>query len=117
MDGCGRDQFWAVASISALNGLLITQTTQLGRFAPDWLLIGAAVFAAVYASYYIIHRHSCYYRYSREVAELLAGEELAPAWMREARNASDISTWLGSGFYVCWVVGSTVLGVLSTLTK
>ena len=114
MDGCARDQFWAVAAVSGLNGLLVSKAGDLEGVAPAWILACAVLVAGAYAVYYIIHRHVCYYRYSADVAELLAEEKSAPAWMKTPRRPSEVATWLGTGFYVCWVVGATVLGILVT---
>jgi len=117
MDGCARDQFWAVAAVSGLNGLLVSKAGALDTLVPDWTLTCATLFAGVYAVYYIVHRHVAYYRYSADIAKLLANHDLAPVWMKKARHPSEVATWLGSGFYVCWVVGATVLGIFVILAS
>ena len=115
MDGCSRDQFWAVAAVSGLNGFFVSQAEDLGKLMPAWVLVCAVLVAGAIAVYYIVHRHVSFYRYSADVAHLLAEEESAPAWMKTARHPSDVATWLGSGFYVCWVAGATTLGALASI--
>ena len=115
MDGCTRDQFWAVAAVSGLNGLILSKAGDLSGFVPIWTLTCAVLAAGFYAVYYIIHRHCSYYRYSADIAILLADEDSAPEWIKRARQPSEVATWLGSGFYVCWVTGATVLGLFVIL--
>jgi len=114
MDGCARDQFWAVAAVSGLNGLLVSKAGDLEGLVPTLALFCAVLPAGAYAVYYIIHRHKSYYRYSEVVADLIADEESVPAWMKVVRRPREVGTWLGTAFYVYWVITATAAGVLVT---
>lgn len=114
MDGCARDQFWAVAVVSGLNAFLAIQAPRVLALLPRYFLVTAVLLAGAYAIYYIIDRHRSYYGYRAELAELVAGEEWCPRWMRSPPKASSVKTWIGSGFYLLWVVGATVTGVLAS---
>ena len=115
MDGCARDQFWAVAAISGLNGFVVVQGQELLALVPRYFLILAVVFPGCYAVYYIIHRHCSYYAYRADLAKLIPDEDWVPRWMVCAPKASSKKTFLGSVFYLLLVVGATITGVLTSL--
>jgi hypothetical protein len=116
MDGCSRDQAWAVTAVSGLNGLLVAGATDVGRIVPAWCAVSAVLLAGAYAVYYTIDRHHRYYLYRASLAELVATEEAAPNWMKVAPTAAQPKTWIGSAFFTAWIIGATVLGVLALLT-
>lgn len=114
MDGCARDQFWAVAAVSGLNGFVVVQGPQLLALVPSYFLIAAVVLSGGYAAYYIIHRHRSYYAAQADLAKLVPHEDWVPRWMVCPPKASSTKTWLGSGFYLLWVVGATIAGLLTS---
>ena len=114
MDGCGRDQFWAVATVSGVNGFVVVQGPQLLALVPGYCLIAAVVLFGGYAVYYIIHRHRSYYAYRADLAKLVPHEDWVPRWMVCAPKASSTKTWLGVVFYLLLVVGATITGVVTS---
>ena len=106
MDKFTREQFWAVGTVTALNGILILQHEDIVSKLPAVAIGAASTIATLYGAVFIVHRHKAYYSISGEQATLLQNSIEAAEFLRTVRRPWQISSLLGTVFYLGWIVGS-----------
>lgn len=104
MDKCTNEQFWAVATISGMDGFALTEGKTLIATLPNWALAFLVSVATAYAVWFVIQRHQGYYFYRSQLVALLTDEKDVPSFLRTPpRSKSNILS--GVTFYVGWVIG------------
>ena len=103
MDKCTTEQLWAVAMVTGLDAFALHSSAAVAGLIPIVFVItcGAAAFVGIW---YVISRHRHYYACRDAMAVLLRDEEDAPSFLKVAPRASNLGTWLGSGFYISWML-------------
>lgn len=103
MDKCTVEQFWAVAIISALDAFVLGKPDSL-RDLPSIAVAGAVVWTTAVGIWYLISRHREYYRSRAAISVLILEVEEAPDFLKESLSPVNPRTWLGTGFYISWII-------------
>lgn len=113
MDKCTNEQFWAVATLSALDAFVLTHHKLLLTTVALWVPMLLITVPATYACWFIVQRHRGYYFYRHHLSELLKDEQGIPCFLVAPRR-SRINTFSGVAFYVGIVLSfwMCVFGVL-----
>lgn len=115
MDKCTNEQFWAVATLSGMNGFALAQHKKLLGLVPVWALLAFVTIATAYGVWFIIGRHRTYYFYRKELANLLQDENVAPEFLKKVPPAWRPNTLSGVVFYIGWVVSLWLFTFLATV--
>lgn len=74
MDKCTREQFWAVALLSSMNGFVIIQKDVLiSVLCPVHIVIGI-IFATLICAAFIISRHFIYLHYDKLIKPIIGSK-------------------------------------------
>lgn len=105
MDKTTTEQFWIVALIYGLNGVLIFKKAVIISFLNRWVIIIFSLFLTIIGTVYILQRMKTYIEASKEISRLVTNEKDAPNYMRHPSRWGGISP-LGYGVYiiVIWIV-------------
>jgi len=103
------EQFWAVASLTAADGFVISSWKEKTAAIPSWLILVAIAGATTYGASFIIGRHSAYYHNRRELARLLSNVDIAPENLRRMPNMKSFNSLSGVIFYVGWIALGCIL--------
>jgi hypothetical protein len=116
MDKTATEQFWVVALIYGLNGVLIFKKVAIISFLNKWVIITFSLFVTIIGTVYILQRMKTYIEATKEISQLISNEKDAPDSMRHPSRWGGISP-LGYGFYifVIWVVWVATLIRYSSL--
>ena len=116
MDKCTNEQFWAVASLTAIDGFFISERAD-SRFAfSDYWSIVTVVFSALYGVWFVWRRHWGYYDYRDDMAKLLKNEKEAPEFMKMTSKRWTLGALSGVVFYIVFILlGAS--GCLLTIIK
>lgn len=114
MDKCTNEQFWAVATLSALDAFVLTHHKLLLMTLALWVPLLLVTAPAAYACWFIIQRHRGYYFYRHQLSELLRDEEGIPGFLVGPSPRSRVNTYSGIAFYLGIVLSfwMCVVGVL-----
>lgn len=115
MDKCGFGQLWAVATVTGLCALVVTQRNTVLAALPPWLIVVSIVGVTTYAVYYILHRHVTYYCNVQALVALLQDEPECPEILKASPTPWRLRSLIGSGFYVLWVVGAGLMSIVSVI--
>jgi hypothetical protein len=105
MDKCTSEQFWAIASLTALNAGIIAATSALSLDIPKWIIALALSGATFYGVFFVIHRHKGYYDYRNDFAQLVKDSSVAPKFMQQPKNPWELRQLTGVAFYSLWILG------------
>jgi hypothetical protein len=114
MDKCTNEQFWAVATISALNAASITNANDFAAV-PKWIVAIALSAGAFYALYFVIDRHRAYYDFRKDFSVIAERSPAAPPFMREVRSAWELARMSGLLFYSFAILGGYALAMFLLL--
>ena len=105
MDKCTTEQFWAVASLTTLHGVLLLQHGDLPPGLSAVLVVLASTIATAHGVFFVVHRHRAYYTMRSAQAALLRDYPEAPEFLRSAPAPWKGAALTGVVFYVAWIVG------------
>jgi fatty acid desaturase len=111
MDKCTNEQFWAVATLSALYATAITQAAAALPGVPRWLIAVALSASAFYGLFFVGHRHKAYYDYRKDISKLVGDCPFAPDFMKTIGSAWELSRLTGIIFYSAWIIGGYVVAM------
>ncbi len=118
MDKCTREQFWAVAALTAADGFLATHVDDIASKIPSCILLFAMTAATVWGILIIVDRHFAFYRNRAALASLLKGEPDVPDFLKAHGDPiRSLFTLSGVVFYLGWVVLGCVLCYVAVLTN
>ena len=105
MEKTTTEQFWIVALIYGLNGILIFKKTVIISFLNHCVIISFSLIVTIIGTVYILQRMKTYIKATKEISRLISNEKDAPDCMRHPTRWGGISP-LGYGFYifVIWIV-------------
>jgi hypothetical protein len=109
MDKCTNEQFWAVASLTAADGFVISSWKQITASIPAWCILLAITCATIYGCCFIVGRHFAYYHSRGELARMLHDVDLAPKNLRRVPDSMSFNSLSGVVFYVGWIVAGCTL--------
>jgi hypothetical protein len=109
MDKCTNEQFWAVASLTAADGFVITSHKDILERTPSWLVLTAITVATIYGIWFVIQRHFGYYRNRKAMASLLTHERDVPEFLKREPNLCSLNSLSGVVFFVGWIVAGCIL--------
>jgi len=82
MDKTTTEQFWVVALIYGLNGVLIFKKAVIISFLDKWVIITFSLFVTIIGTVYILQRMKTYIEATKEISQLISNEKDAPDSMR-----------------------------------
>jgi hypothetical protein len=109
MDKCTNEQFWAVASLTAADGFVVSSHKDIAEITPAWLVLTAISAAAIYGIWFVIQRHFAYYRNRRAMVTLLAHEHDAPDFLKRKSSPCSANSLSGVAFFVGWILAGCIL--------
>lgn len=112
MDKCTTEQFWAVATLTGMDGAVLLQRHDIQGVAPAALLALLVAAANLYAVALVVSRHLIYCFYRRELAALLRDEPEVPRCLTRPLSPWSPSSLSGVVFYGGWIAA---LGAIATL--
>ena len=115
MDKCGSGQLWAVATVTGLCALVVTQRNTVLAALPPWLIVVSIVGVTTYAVYYILHHHVTYYSNVQALVALLQDEPECPEILKASPTPWRLRSLIGAAFYVLWVVGAGLMSIASVI--
>ena len=115
MDKCTNEQFWAVATLSGMNGFVLIQLDIFVIVIPNWVLIFFITLVTTYGVWFIIQRHQRYYFLRRELAYLLKKEKGIPRFLRKAPIKNSLNKFSGVVFYTGWVISIWAFTMIAIL--
>ncbi len=111
MDKCTTEQFWAVASLSALYAGIISGTFAFSLGTAKWIVAVVLSAATFYGVFFVRHRHKGYYDYRNDFAQLVKDCPVAPKVMKETKNPWEWPQLTGMLFYSLWILGGYVASI------
>jgi hypothetical protein len=97
MDRCQSEQFWAVAVYAAVNGFVVTQGDRIIPAIQRGYLLFALLIVGALGLVFVYERLAGYYNYRNQIAQLLANETEADAFIKTRK-----SIWNPNG--IVWLV-------------
>ena len=102
MDKCTTEQFWAVATLSGLDAVLLTQSDVVASTFAAALVVVAVVVFTLYGVYFVVDRHRAYYRLWGCLVDYLADKE-APEFFHVKHSPWKGSSLTGVVFFAGWI--------------
>ena len=109
MDKCTTEQFWAVAVITGLCALVVTQKSSLVNAIPIWVILTTFVIIACYGVFYVLDRHMTYHRNAQDLVSLIQDFPDCPERMKRVPDPLKLRSFTGSAFYLLWICGATIV--------
>ena len=115
MDKCGSNQLWAVATVTGLAVFTVTQKSTLTNTLPTWIIIASIAGLTICAIGYVLHRHHTYYKNSEVLVSILKNDPECPDLLKNCRKPWEFITFIGSGFYLGWIIGAGIISIVSII--
>ncbi|HVZ16144.1 MAG TPA: hypothetical protein VG897_03430 [Terriglobales bacterium] len=104
MDKCTNEQYWAVASVTATDAIVISSRQEFTKSIPTAAIVAGLSILTTYGVVFVIQRHVNYYRLRRDLATVLQGEPVVPDFLKRVPGGRTVNSLSGVVFYVLWMV-------------
>jgi len=120
MDKCTTEQFWVTGAITGMAAVLISESSEAPLESYGPIVVIVQIFLAICGIYFVIHRHRSFYKLEEKravllekvQAKLLEDDKTFQLCIERNGNPWRGDNLLGVGFYVLWIV-ITTLGVIA----